>query len=251
METAKGISAMSLKFSKRMKFFLSHLAISLFIATMALLLVFIFWYPFPLSKAVGVTHLFLMMLAIDVIVGPILGFIVYKEGKKTLKMDLTIIILIQIVALIYGLYSIEKGKPAYIVYNIDRFDLIRKNEIINNDESKVDSIGISPSYVALKYPEDISLKNKVMFDEVFGGVSLSQRPEYYQELINVRHQIKNKIQPLQKLTDFNDSSRVGKVLTNYPKAFGFVPLKANHLDMTVLVDQNAQVVKIVDLRPWN
>ena len=131
--------------NNRTKFFIGHSVISLFIATLALLLVFIFWYPFPLSKAVGVTHLFLMMLAIDVIVGPILGFIVYKEGKKTLKMDLTIIILIQIVALIYGLYSIEKGKPAYIVYNIDRFDLIRKNEIINNDESKVCLLYTSPS----------------------------------------------------------------------------------------------------------
>lgn len=47
------------------------------------------WYPTPLATAVGVTQIFLMMLAIDVTVGPILGFIVYKEGKKTLKMDLT------------------------------------------------------------------------------------------------------------------------------------------------------------------
>lgn len=237
--------------SKRIKFFLIHLAISLFIATMALLLIFIFWYPFPLSKAVGVTHLFLMMLAIDVILGPILGFIVYKEGKKTLKIDLTIIILIQISALIYGLYSIEKGRPAYITYNIDRFELVRKNEIINNGKSKVDSIGLSPNYVAVKYPEDTQLRNKVMFDEVFGGVSLSQRPEYYQDISNVHQQIKYKMQPLQKIADFNEHALVENLLINYPRVVGFVPLKANHLDMTVLLDQDGQVIKIVDLRPWN
>ncbi|MEZ2773897.1 TfpX/TfpZ family type IV pilin accessory protein [Acinetobacter pseudolwoffii] len=242
---------MSPKLSKRMKFFLTHLAISLFIATMALLLVFIFWYPFPLSKAVGVTHLFLMMLAIDVIVGPILGFIVYKEGKKTLKMDLTIIILIQLSALIYGLYSIEKGRPAYIVYNIDRFELVRKNEIINNGKSKVDSIGLSPNYVAVKYPEDTQLRNKVMFDEVFEGIALSQRPEYYQSLDTVQHQVKLKTQELQYLSQFNSATDIEEILKQYPNAVGFLPLKANNLDMTVLVDQSYQVIKIVNLRPWN
>ena len=251
METAKGISTMSLQLSKRMKFFGSHLAISLFIATMALLLVFIFWYPFPLSKAVGVTYLFLMMLVIDVIVGPILGFIVYKEGKKTLKMDLAIIILVQISALMYGLYSIEKGRPAYIVYNIDRFELVRKNEIVSNDHQHNANFGAYPSYVAVKYPDDRKLKEKLMFDEIFGGVSLSQRPEYYQDISNVHQQIKYKMQPLQKIADFNEHALIGKLLINYPRAVGFVPLKANHLDMTVLVNAEGKPLKIVDLRPWN
>ena len=73
--------------NNRIRFFIGHFTLSIFIAFLALVLVFLFWYPSPLAQAVGVTHLFLMMLAIDVIVGPVLGFIVYKEGKKTLKMD--------------------------------------------------------------------------------------------------------------------------------------------------------------------
>ena len=79
---------MSNKLSKRMKFFLSHFSLSLFIAILALFLVFIFWYLFPLSKAVGVTSLLIMMLMVDVIVGPIFGFIVYKEDKKDPKTGL-------------------------------------------------------------------------------------------------------------------------------------------------------------------
>ena len=73
--------------SKRLKFFLSHLTISFLIALLAVGVVFFVWYPAPLAKAVGVTHIFLMMLIIDVIVGPILGFLVYKQGKKNLKFD--------------------------------------------------------------------------------------------------------------------------------------------------------------------
>lgn len=218
---------------------------------MALGLMFVFWYPGSLSIATGAANLFLMMLAIDVIVGPILGFIVYKKGKKTLKMDLIIIILIQVSALVYGLYSIEKGSAAYIVYNIDRFELVRKNDIASNDYQHNENFGAYPSYVAVQYPDDRKLKEKVMFDEVFSGVSLSQRPEYYQGLSNVQSQIKHKLKPLQALANFNAPEQVEKVIKKYPNASGYAPLKANHLDMTVLLDDNAQVIKIVDLRPWN
>jgi hypothetical protein len=234
---------------KRVKFFIGHLAISLFIASLALIFVFIFWYPFPLSKAIGVTYLFLMMLAIDVIIGPILGFIVYKEGKVTLKMDLAIIILIQFLALIYGLYSIEKGRPAYVVYNTDRFDLIRKNKIFSS-ERMTQKKRLSLSYVAVQYPEDIKMKNKLIFDEVFGSVSLSQRPEYYQSLNKAKNQMENKILKLKDLYQLNDPVKVENSLKKYPQAIGFFPLKANNIDMTVLVDQDYQVIKIVDLRPW-
>jgi hypothetical protein len=40
-------------------------------------------------------------------------------------------------------------------------------------------------------------------------------------------------------------------LKQYPQANAFVPLKANAVDMTVLINkEKGEVVKIVDLRPW-
>ncbi|MGE8625198.1 TfpX/TfpZ family type IV pilin accessory protein [Acinetobacter schindleri] len=237
--------------NNRIRFFIGHFTLSIFIAFWALVLVFLFWYPSPLAQAVGVTYLFLMMLAIDVIVGPVLGFVVYKEGKKTLKMDLAIIILIQLSALIYGLYSIEKGRPAYITYNIDRFELVRKNEIASNDYQHNANLGSYPSYVAVQYPKDHKLREKVMFDEVFGGVSLSQRPEFYQALESAKQQMEDKVLSLNDLSKYNPPSQVDKIVSKYPTAIGFFPLKANNLDMTVLVDKEYKVIKIVDLRPWN
>lgn len=240
-----------MKINNRIRFFIGHFTLSLLMAFLSLLLVFIFWYPSPLAQAVGVTHLFLMMLAIDVIVGPVLGFIVYKEGKKSLKMDLAIIILIQLSALIYGLYSIEQGRPAYIAYNIDRFELVRKNEIVSTNYQHKETFGLYPSYVAVQYPEDSKLKEKMMFDEVFGGVPLSQRPEFYQSLESAKQQMKEKVLSLNDLSKYNSPLQVGKILSKYPTAIGFFPLKANNLDMTVLVDKEYKVIKIVDLRPWN
>ena len=37
----------------------------------------------------------------------------------------------------------------------------------------------------------------------------------------------------------------------YPKADAWLPLKANAIDMVVLVNkESASIIKIVDLRPW-
>ncbi len=133
--------------SKRLKFFLGHLAISFFSALIVVGVVFFIWYPSPLAKAIGVTHIFLMMLAIDVIIGPLLGLLVYKEGKKSLKMDLSIIILIQIIALGYGVYSIAQGRPVWLAYNVDRFELVRNNEILTEQIAQASPQYQQPSWL--------------------------------------------------------------------------------------------------------
>ena len=220
----------------RSKFFLYHLLISFFFAFLILLWLFFVWYPQPLAKAVGVIHIFIMLIVIDVILGPSLSFFVYKEAKKTLKFDLAVIILIQILALGYGLYSIAQGRPAWLVYNVDRFELVRNNEITDTN---------------LQIPKNKEERSKSMFEEIFSGISSAQRPELYIDLIQVKSLMQHKVQNLKELEKFNSKQDVENILKKYPEANAWVPLKANTVDMVVLMDKNsAQVVKIVDLRPW-
>ena len=242
--------------SKRLKFFFSHLSISFLIALLVIGLVFFVWYPAPLAKAVGVTNIFLMMLAIDVIVGPILGWLVYQEGKKTLKFDLSVIILIQIAALCYGVFSIEQGRPAWLVYNVDRFELVRKNELVDTNIQQAQPqfqqpSWFKPQYVAIEFAKDIQQRNDEMFAEVLGGISIAQRPERYVELTQVTTQIQQRALPLKELEQYNPKTDVEKTLAKYPKADAWLPLKANAIDMVVLVNkESASIIKIVDLRPW-
>src|SRR5690606_33017116 len=142
--------------------------ISILIALIVVGAVFFAWYPAPLSTAVGVTQIFLMMLAIDVIIGPLLGCLVYKESKKTLKFDLTDIIAIQIAALCYGVFSIEQGRPVWLAYNVDRFELVRKNEIINEHLDQAQSqfqktSWLQPQYVTVEFSRDKKQREDDMF----------------------------------------------------------------------------------------
>ncbi|MFP6842499.1 MAG: TfpX/TfpZ family type IV pilin accessory protein [Acinetobacter sp.] len=241
--------------SKHLKFFFGHLSISCLVALLVMGLVFCVWYPSPLAAAVGVTQIFLMMLTIDVIVGPLLGLLVYKEGKKTLKFDLSFIVAIQIAALCYGIYSIEQGRPAWLVYYADRFELVRKNEIVdqNINQAKPQFQQISwfkPQYVAVNFAKNVQQRNDDMFAEVFGGISLAQRPERYVKLNKAKKQMQQRAQKLELLPQYNDKAVVEKTLVKYPKATAFLPMKASAVDMTVLINHKGEVVKIVDLRPW-
>ncbi|WP_329416198.1 TfpX/TfpZ family type IV pilin accessory protein [Acinetobacter indicus] len=245
------------KVSKRTGFFLGHLFISFLVILLVIALVFYIWYPSPLAAAVGVTHIFLMLFVVDVILGPLLGLLVYKEGKKTLKFDLTVIILIQITALCYGVYSIEQGRPAWLVYNVDRFELVRKNELVDSNIQQAQPqfqkpSWFKPQYVATEFAKDTQQRNDEMFAEVFSGISIAQRPERYVELTQAKTQIQQRALPLNELEQYNSKAEVEKALAKYPNADAWLSLKANTVDMVVLVNkETAEVIKIVDLRPWH
>ena len=141
--------------SKRLKFFTGHLTVSILVALSALCVVFLLWYPVPLAKAAGVTSIFLMLMAIDMVIGPLFGWMVYKEGKKTLKIDLAVVIILQISAFCYGFYSIAQARPAWIVYTGLTFDAVRYNDIerknIEQAEAQFQRASLfGPTFVAIK-----------------------------------------------------------------------------------------------------
>ncbi|GAF51931.1 hypothetical protein JCM18900_420 [Psychrobacter sp. JCM 18900] len=61
------------------------MGISILIALISLYIVFMVWHPVPLAKAVGVSHIFIMMLGIDVILGPLLTFIIAKKRQEVVR----------------------------------------------------------------------------------------------------------------------------------------------------------------------
>lgn len=243
--------------SKRLRFFLSHLSLSLLIAIIVVCLVFWFWYPTPLAIAVGVTHIFLILLGIDLILGPILGFLVYKEGKKTLKFDLSVVICIQVMALMYGIYSIERARPVWLVYYANGFEVVQKNAI---DNTHIDQAlkeyqkpsWLQPQFVAIQAAQSINQHNNDLFEEVLGRISLAQKPERYLDIAQIKPQIKQNVRELSELKKYNNESEFKATINKYPQADAWLPLKANAQDMVVLINkEKAEVIKIVDLRPWN
>lgn len=97
--------------------FFKHFSLSLILLIIAGYIVFCVWYHKPYYQLFNVMPIFGLMLVIDVVLGPLLTLIVYKKGKKTLKTDLMVIVLIQIVAFGWGIWNIANARPAWIAIN--------------------------------------------------------------------------------------------------------------------------------------
>jgi len=239
-----------------MKAFLLHLAVSALVALLAVLLVFRLWYPAPYHEALGVTHIFLLLLLVDVILGPLLTLLVFKVGKKSLVMDLSIIAVLQLAALGYGLWTVAEGRPAWIVYNVDRFDVVTAVDIDTRqlDEALIQYRSASwtgPRWVGAVRPEGSEQSNSILFESVQGGSDIAQRPNLYSPLTEVAEAMQQRAQPLEKLNDFNDAAAVQDALQNWPNAAAWVPLMARAKPMVVLLGKNKnEVIAMVELNPW-
>ncbi len=221
-----------------------------------LLLVFWVWYPAPLHEAVGVTSIFMLLLGVDVIIGPLLTLLVFKVGKKTLVFDMAVILLLQFSAFAYGVWTVAEGRPAWLVFNVDRFDVVRALDIDDRriehalPEYRVASF-MGPQWVAADSPADPELRQALIFEATTGGSDLPQRPDLYRPLSDMASSIKERAMPLERLSLFNDSKRVSAVLDQWKEADAWMPLMAGASPMVVLIRrETAGVIAIVDLQPW-
>lgn len=240
----------------RLKAFYTHLSVSIGIALLSIYIVLIVWHPAPLDKAVGVTSLFLMMIAIDAILGPILTLVVAKPDKKSLKLDLFVIIIIQLIAYIYGMYSISVNRPVYIAFDTNRFEVVQAGDI-SKSSSKSAVIPYSilgyagPNWVAIKPSKDADEQSRRIMEEMGNGIAPSMQPIFYEPLFNQWDTIERQAKPVHELRAYNSEKAVNNVMINYPTADSWLPMKAFNLDMVVLLDTDInQVVDTVDLRGW-
>jgi len=242
--------------------FLIHLACSTLIALLVVVIVFFVWYPNALATATGVTEIFFLVLAVDVSLGPLLTLAVFNVEKKELRRDLFIILLLQVGALFYGVYTVGVARPAYVVFAIDRFELVYANELteekldlVSKDEYKTVSLW-GPKWIAAQLPENISERNELLFSSVEGGDDLAQIPQYYLPYTESQDKVIEKLQPLEILKQFNASNLDGynEIISRYSpdlSDYGYLPLQASQMDLVVVIDKaTAEVLDIVELKPW-
>lgn len=246
----------------RVKAALVHLCICIAIAVLLSAVVFTVWYPVPLDKATGVVSIFLMVLAVDVVIGPLITLIIYNPKKKELKWDLAAIAVLQLGALIYGVSVVYAGRPVYLVFNIDRFDLVQAADLTPEKlkqvrDSRFKSIPKWGAELAVATrPESRAERQELLLDALSGKDDLPYLPKYYMEYSSGADQVKPRIRELDELKALNktESDLVDGLIDKYEAEgqVGFLPLKAKERDLVVILDRHdASVLEIVDLRPWN
>lgn len=162
-----------------------HLAISALVAAVAATLVFGLWYPGQYRLLSGGQGLFFLVVSVDVVLGPLLTFVAFNPAKgwTHLKRDLSIIAVLQLAGLAYGLHTVYVVRPVALVYETGRFRVVSAAEI------KVDELPDAPPghrQLPLTGPWQLAVRLAEPGDErkeaimlSLQGIDTSQRPSFW------------------------------------------------------------------------
>lgn len=246
----------------RWKAFAAHFGISVLLVLSLAAIFLMTWYPPEYARAVGGLELVGILAGVDVCLGPFLTLIVWNVKKPNLRFDMTVIVLVQILGLGYGLYTIFMARPVYMVFNVDRFDVVSVADIPAGELEKAKreefrSLPLTgPKVIAAQLPTDIAERNQLLFSSVAGGADLPQLPRYYLPYAELATEAARKASPLDPLLQRDPQTRA--TLADYleshhldPAKVKFLPLRAKKHDQTVLVDGvTGAVLGIVNVDPW-
>ncbi|MET0509296.1 MAG: TfpX/TfpZ family type IV pilin accessory protein, partial [Burkholderiaceae bacterium] len=182
-----------------------HLLISAAVAGLAAILVFYLWYPGQYRLLAGGRDLFLLVITVDVVIGPVLTFAVFNRAKglRHLQRDLAVIGLLQLAALAYGLHTVYVARPVAMVFEVDRFRLVPANGVLVAELPKAlpeyrELPLTGPLLLGARRPETADERNDALFQGV-AGVDVGQRPTFWQPYAQAQGRALEKSRPVSQL----------------------------------------------------
>jgi hypothetical protein len=230
-----------------------HLIISLLIALSAAALVFSVWHPYPYSELSGGRELFSMLVAIDVILGPLLTFVIFNRAKPTKELyrDLMIVGLLQFAALSYGLWTVFVARPVHLVFEVDRFRVVHavdvSEELLSKAPAGMTTLPIFGRNMLAVRPFISAKEGAEATLAALQGIDLATRPELWQDYRSAIPRVRSAARPAPDLVArfpqykklVNDVAvKVGRPIDQLVT----LPLVSRKLFWTVLLDSKTMDV---------
>lgn len=226
-----------------------HLGISLCLAALAAALVFGLWYPYPFREISGGRELFLLVVAVDVIMGPVITLAIFNRAKprRELLMDLMVVGLLQLVALGYGLWTVFAARPVHLVFEYTRMSVVHAIDV---DADLLAKAPPSLQKLPLTGPTVIALRPFKNPAEEFeatraalSGFALAARSDLWREYDPARADVLKEAKPAADLYArfTNQAAQIDRAIaaTGRPVAeLRYLPLLGRKMAWTVLLDAN-------------
>lgn len=128
---------------------LASLVLSVLIATWILL----YWFPQPFTIAAGAIMGLLIIVSVDLCLGPMLTLLLIHSKKSVREniFDGLIIALLQISALCYGLWQVHLARPAAVVFWQDSFYFVKVADYMSRYGKVPDLTQFSAHVVPIVY----------------------------------------------------------------------------------------------------
>jgi hypothetical protein len=243
---------------------LIHLIGSLIIASLCAWLVFGVWYPYPYGVLASGRDLFLIVVAVDVFTGPLLTMVVFNPNKKRkhLWLDMGIVVLVQLSALTYGVFSVYQSRPVFLAFEGHLFRVVSVPDIdfstINTAPEHLQSMSIlGPKLIGTKLisGSESGFTNSIQL--AMQGVHPSFRPERWVDYNTQTSKVISEAKPIAQLREKHPdnleliASRLKKIERDDLNV-GYLPLVSfKNTDWVVLVSMDtAEPLAYLSLDGW-
>ena len=224
-----------------------HLGISLCVAVFAAALVFGLWYPYPYGEISGGRELFFLVVAVDVIMGPLITLAIFNRAKprRELLIDFTVVGLLQLAALGYGLWTVFAARPVHLVFEYSRMTVVHAIDVdadlLAKAPTSLQKLPVTgPTVIALR-----PFKNPAeQFDATmaaFEGFPLAARSDLWQAYEPVRADVLKEAKPVAELRArfSNQAAQIDRAIAATGKPvtdLRYLPLLSRQTAWTVLLD---------------
>ena len=235
-----------------------HLTISLAIASLAALLVFGWWYPHPYRDLSGGRELFTLVVAVDVVLGPLITLVIFNAAKtrRHLLMDFSVVGLLQVAALTYGLWTVFVARPVHLVFEYNRMAVVHAVDIepslLSQAPPDLQTLPWrGPTLLSLRPLQGGEVIESVL--QAVGGIAQAAQPNLWQPYDAARADILRESRPAAQLKErfpqHADTIDQAVARTGLPlDQLRTLPLLSRKTAWTVLIDaQTAQPVGFVAL----
>ncbi len=238
--------------------FLIHLSLSATIVGIVCALIFFAWYPQPYFDIVGAGSVLKVLIGVDLIVGPLLTLILYKPNKPGLIFDLSVIATVQLVALIYGTTVIYQERPYYLVFAVDRFEILARTEVdpaVVPDNLLREKPFIGPIIAVALFPESEAERQQLLEDTFAGMPDIERRPEYWDIYAPHSTQIMQRATPLATLAEERPDARKKieafiRSRGNAEELVGIPVIGKMNVSCFVLNKTTQLPIGVIDFDPW-
>lgn len=196
---------MAINWRERFLAFAIHFALTLMLAACAAALIFIVWFPDPFQTMVGGTKLFELVVVCDLVLGPLISLVIFDSTKARWKlvMDYSIVAVVQLAAMIYGVFIVAGTRPVYVAFNKDRIEVVTARDIsaaelaAARDPAYADLPWSGPRFVAIRVPKEEA--QDALFQSLNGNEE-HQRPKFFIPYDAALDQIRQRAKPVSALT---------------------------------------------------
>ncbi len=233
-----------------------HGVVTLVIAAISAYLVFGVWYPDQLAVFIGGEGLFLLIITVEICLGPLMSLIIYtpaKQRKEIIK-DYVVIAILQIAALIYGLHTTFISRPVYAVFVVDRIEIISAVELSKTDLSmaakefrRLPKLGIKR--ICVERPKNVIERSDILMSAITTNKDIELMPKYYRqcaqsEILNAALNGDLLVEKL-KLKDQDEA------LHSLPEDFKWLPVKSRFGSwIEIYPERNLKAIKYLNVDPF-